>query len=100
MFLVALVILVGVGLASGPVHLNTGVTAVSNPTVYAYKLDSNQETMNAHTWHEVAVYRDPNRGVMNFKIQGQSCKVVVSATPPADHQENILNVDLLKTTVP
>lgn len=96
LFLVALIILAGMGLASGPVQLNTGATAVSNPTVYAYKLDSNQKTMNQPTWHEVAVYRDPDRGVMNFKIQGQSCKVVVSATPPADHQENILNVDLLK----
>lgn len=96
LFLVALVILAGVGLTSGSLYLNTGATAVINPTVYAYNVGSNQETMNQPTWHEVAVYRAPDRGVMNFKIQGQSCKVVVSATPPADHQENILNVDLLK----
>ncbi|MCE7700289.1 MAG: hypothetical protein K8E24_016135, partial [Methanobacterium paludis] len=39
---------------------------------------------------------EPNKGVMNFHIQGQKCRVVISATPPLDYQQNILTVDLLK----
>ncbi|GEM_PF-6256098 len=48
LFLVALVILAGVA-ASGSACLNTGATTASNPTVYAYKTGSNQETMNQPT---------------------------------------------------
>ncbi|AEG19165.1 zinc ribbon domain-containing protein [Methanobacterium paludis] len=96
-FIVAFVILVaglGLVLTSGTLlQMNTGAAAANIPTVYA---QSSEIVTNQPTWHQIATYTEPDRGVMNFNIQGQKFKVVMSATPPLDNQLNILNVDLLK----
>jgi hypothetical protein len=96
-FIIAFVILVaglGLVLTSGTLlQMNTGAAAANIPTVYA---QSSEIVTNQPTWHQIATYTELDRGVMNFNIQGQKFKVIMSATPPLDNQLNILNVDLLK----
>ena len=96
LFIIALVILVaGLGLNSSTLlQMNNGAAVTNNTPVYAQQ--SFKTVTNPPTWHQIATYTEPDRGVRNFHIQGQKCVVVISATPPLDYQLNILNVDLLK----
>lgn len=94
--IIAIVILVaGLGVTSGMLlQMNKGTPSANNTTVY---VNQSAETVTSQaTWHQVTTFTEPDEGVMNFNIQGQKCKVVLSATPPVDYQHNILNVDLLK----
>ena len=96
LFIIALVILVaGLGWNSSTLlQMNNGAATTNNTPVYAQQ--SFETATNQPTWHQIATYTEPDKGVMNFHIQGQKCRVVISATPPLDYQQNILTVDLLK----
>ncbi|SCG85953.1 putative protein [Methanobacterium congolense] len=93
LILVVVVLVAGLGLTSGMLlQMNKGVVAANNTNT----VNQSETVTGQATWHQVATYTEPDEGVMNFIIQGQKCKVVMTATPPMDYQQNILGVDLLK----
>jgi len=51
------------------------------------------------TWHEVTTIKNPTKGTLSFDIQGEKCKLIISATPIVNYEENILVVDLFKDNV-
>ena len=51
------------------------------------------------SWHEIKTITNPTDGLVSFNIQGQQCKVVISATPTVNYNMNILGVDLLKNNM-
>lgn len=93
LILVVVVLVAGLGLTSGMLlQMNKGAAATNNTNT----VNQSETVTSQATWHQVATYTEPDEGVMNFIIQGQKCKVVMTATPPMDYQQNILGVDLLK----
>jgi hypothetical protein len=51
------------------------------------------------SWHEIKTVTNPTDGLVSFNIQGQQCKVVISAIPTVNYNMNILGVDLLKNNM-
>lgn len=94
LIMVFIILLAVLGITVGVLlEKNKGEVAFNNSV--SVNQSTVQVTSNA-TWHQVANYTEPTHGLMNFTIQGQKCKVFISATPQPNYDINILTVDLLK----
>ncbi|HEX7467516.1 MAG TPA: hypothetical protein VF324_02860 [Methanobacterium sp.] len=100
--LILFIVLIAVlGITAGVLlQTNNGkVTANNSTTNNSSPVNQSTEPVTPQaTWHQVANYTEPTAGLMNFNIQGQKCKVVMSATPQLNNGINILTVDLLKNS--